>query len=197
MQKVNNNGVAFSIQRATWVRQLMLALMLCVSVGFMTGCDEDDDGVNNNANSQLDGVDRTFLEMSVQSNLFEIESSNLAKTKTTNPQVVAYADSMIQMHTTAQNAIKALAEKRKFSIASELNDKNKSIRDNLNSLSGANFDRAYINAQVTGHQATQADFQTEIDNGKDAELKAFAVQNKPMIDQHLVSALRIKNANNF
>jgi putative membrane protein len=197
MQKVNNNGVAFSIQRAAWMRQLMLALMVCLTLGFTTACDEDDDGVNNNANSQLDGVDRTFLEMAVQSNLFEIESSNLAKTKTSNPQVIAYADNMIKMHTTAQDAIKALAEKRKFSIATELNDKNKSIRNNLNALSGAEFDKAYINAQVTGHQATQADFQTEIDNGKDAELKAFAVQNKPMIDQHLVDALAIKNANNF
>jgi putative membrane protein len=167
MQKVNNNGVTFSIQRATWVRQVMLALMLCVSMGFMTGCKEDEDGPSVE-NANLNPIDREFLEQAVQSNLTEINLGNLAIQRATN-------------RATAQ----------KWTIKDVLNDENETKRTNLNNLTAADFDRGYMRSQVADHQVTSGKFATQIDQGTNAELKAYAQQYKPGIDRHLTEAQAI------
>ncbi len=190
MQKVNNNGVACSIQRAAWVRQLMLALMLCVSVGFVSGCKEDEDGPSVE-NANLNPIDREFLEQAVQSNLTEIELGNLAKARATDPQVKMYAQMMIDEHTAAHADLKNRAANKKWTIKDVLNDENQTKRDNLNNLAAAQFDLAYMKSQVADHQVTAGKFATQIDQGTDPDLKAYAQTYKPGIDKHLVDAQAI------
>jgi len=187
MQKVNNNGAAFSIQRAAWMRQLMLALMLCASLGFVTGCKEDEDGPSVE-NANLNPIDREFLEQAVQSNLTEIALGELARTRATSPDVKAYAEMMIAEHTTAHTDLKNRASAKKWTIRDVLNDENRTKRDNLNNLAAADFDRAYMRSQVADHMVTSGKFATQIDQGTDAELKMYATQYKPNIDKHLVDA---------
>jgi putative membrane protein len=190
MQKVNNNGVACSIQRAAWVRQLMLAFMLCVSVGFVTGCKEDEDGPSVE-NANLNPIDREFLEQAVQSNLTEIELGNLAIQRATNQDVKNYAQMMVTEHTAAHTDLKNRAMAQKWTIRDVLNDENQTKRTNLNNLTAADFDRAYMRSQVADHQVTAGKFATQIDQGTNAELKAYATQYKPGIDQHLIEAQAI------
>lgn len=187
MQKVNNNGAAFSIQRAAWVQQLMLALMLCASLGFVTGCKEDEDGPSVE-NANLNPIDREFLEQAVQSNLTEIQLGELARDRATNPDVKAYAEMMIAEHTTAHTDLRNRATARKWTIKDVLNDENQTKKDNLSKLTAADFDRAYMRSQVADHQVTAGKFATQIDQGTDAELKLYATQYKPNIDKHLVDA---------
>ncbi len=190
MQKVNNNGVAFSIQRAAWVRQLMLALMLCASLGFVTGCKEDEDGPSVE-NANLNPIDREFLEQAVQSNLTEVNLGQLALQRATNPAVKNYAQMMVNEHTAAHTDLKNRATAQKWTIRDVLNDENETKRNNLNNLTGAEFDRAFMRSQVADHQVTAGKFATQIDQGTNAELKGYAQQYKPGIDKHLVEAQTI------
>ncbi len=190
MQKVNNNGVACSIQRATWVRQLMLALMLCASLGFVTGCKEDEDGPSVE-NANLNPIDREFLEQAVQSNLTEVSLGQLALQRATNPTVKNYAQMMVNEHTAAHTDLKNRATAQKWTIRDVLNDENETKRNNLNNLTGAEFDRAYMRGQVADHQVTAGKFATQIDQGTNAELKQYAQQYKLGIDKHLVDAQAI------
>ncbi len=190
MQKVNNNGAAFSIQRAAWVRQLMLALMLCASLGFVTGCKEDEDGPSVE-NANLNPIDREFLEQAVQSNLTEINLGRLALERATNQAVKDYATLMIQHHEAAHADLRSRASAKNWTILDRLNDENQAKRDNLNNLQAAAFDRAYMRSQVADHQVTAGKFATQIDQGTDADLKAYAQQYKPAIDDHLVRAQAI------
>ncbi|MBD0254078.1 MAG: DUF4142 domain-containing protein [Cytophagales bacterium] len=190
MQKVNNNGVAFSIQRAAWARHLMLALIMCLSLGFVTGCKEDEDGPSVE-NANLNPIDREFLEQAVQSNLTEIELGNLALQRATNQAVKTYAQMMIDEHTAAHTDLKNRAAAQKWTIRDVLNDENQTKRTNLNNLPAADFDRAYMRSQVADHQVTSGKFATQIDQGTNAELKAYAQQYKPGIDKHLVEAQAI------
>lgn len=187
MQKLNHNGVAFSIQRAAWVRQLVLALMLCVSVGFVTGCKEDEDGPSVE-NANLNPIDREFLEQAVQSNLTEIELGKLAQARATDPAVKAYAEMMIAEHTAVHADLKNRASSKKWTIKDVLNDENKTKQANLNNVPAAQFDVAYVKSQVADHMVTSGKFATQIDQGTDPELKAFAQTHKPHIDKHLTDA---------
>lgn len=193
----NKNATASFSMKGTWMRQFMLAAMVCLTLAFQTGCDEDDDGVSGVENQNLYAVDRDFVVNAAQSNLSEIEMGKLAVQKATDADVKNFGQMMIDMHTAAQNQLKTLGTNKKISIPDKLNDVKQAQQDQLNALSGAAFDKAYINGQVTGHQVTSGQFQMEIDNGQDPELKAYAVTNKPVVDDHLQRSINLKNTKKY
>ena len=56
------------------------------------------------------------------------------------------------------------------------------------SSTGATFDRGFIEAQVKAHQDAIALFETQVNGGGDAELKAFAQKQLPGLRNHLKQA---------
>jgi putative membrane protein len=64
----------------------------------------------------------------------------------------------------------------------------------LEGLSGADFDKGYINHEVTYHQKViDAIDKTLIPNAKNQELKAFIVQVRPAFVGHLEHAKRVQS----
>ena len=61
-------------------------------------------------------------------------------------------------------------------------------------MSGRAFDSAYMHNQVTDHQTTVANFQTELNQGQDQDVKNYANKNLPHIQIHLQRADSITNA---
>jgi putative membrane protein len=59
---------------------------------------------------------------------------------------------------------------------------------------GAAFDRDYVKGQVEYQKGNAALFRLEIQNGTDPELKEFARQTLPKIEDHLQRALRLAGA---
>ena len=57
--------------------------------------------------------------------------------------------------------------------------------DKLTKLSGAEFDREYMETMVDDHKEDIEKFQTQADKGKDPELKKFASENLPILKKHL------------
>jgi putative membrane protein len=62
----------------------------------------------------------------------------------------------------------------------------------LSKLSGADFDKAYVDAMVDDHEHDVKDFQEQANEGKDADLKAFAAKTLPVIQHHLQMIKEIK-----
>jgi putative membrane protein len=59
---------------------------------------------------------------------------------------------------------------------------------------GAAFDRDYVNGQVEYQKGNAALFQQEIQNGADPDLKEFARQTLPKIEDHLQRVLNLAGA---
>jgi putative membrane protein len=62
----------------------------------------------------------------------------------------------------------------------------------LAKLSGAEFDRAYMDAMVMGHQTVAGKVMTEANSGSDLQLKAFAAKTLPTVQAHLKMAQDIQ-----
>lgn len=60
--------------------------------------------------------------------------------------------------------------------------------ERLGALSGAAFDKAYMDKMVQDHGKTIALFEQQAKGGKDAELKAFAAKTLPTLREHLAAA---------
>ena len=75
----------------------------------------------------------------------------------------------------------------------DLDEEHKAMRAELDKLSGADFDVAYIRGQVAGHQKTAQLFEWEIGSGQDPQLKNFASQVLPVVLRHLQTAMAIQS----
>jgi putative membrane protein len=92
---------------------------------------------------------------------------------------------MVDDHSKANDELQSLAKTKNITLPSDLDSKDKALRDRLSKLSGAAFDRAYMNAMVTDHRKVASEFKRESTAGKDPDVKAFASKTLPTVEEHL------------
>jgi putative membrane protein len=130
----------------------------------------------------------------------EIKEGRVAKSKASNRDVKAFADKMLIDHTRLDKSSMALASKMQVRPesspgseklkASAMQDEQK-----LSSLSGSDFDKAYVEAQIKDHQTVLDTLDRQlIPNAKSAELKAELLRARPVIADHLQHAQQLQAA---
>jgi len=144
--------------------------------------------VSNNTTSAAktpEGGDNDFIMKAAQGGMAEVELGKLAQTKSQNAEVKKFAQMMIEDHSNANTELKALATKKSVTLPTEVNAEQKATADKLKTLSGAEFDKAYVETMVSDHKKTVDLFEKESTGGADADAKAFAAKTLPKIKAHL------------
>src|SRR5689334_13712337 len=90
-------------------------------------------------------------------NASEIAEGQTAVRKAQNADVKRFAQEMVDDHRKLQKAVDSVALAKNITPqappdAAAMEQKTKSLEDSLRALSGAAFDRAFVGAQVTGHE---------------------------------------------
>ncbi len=125
-----------------------------------------------------------FWNKAAEGGMAEVELSKLAATKATNPDVKKFAQKMVTDHTKANGELKTLAGKFNVTLPAELSSTHKSALEKLKGLSGAEFDKAYVDAMVGDHNDAVNLFQSEAEGGATEELKAWAAKTLPTLKEH-------------
>ena len=128
----------------------------------------------------------------------DIENAKLALEKSSNADVKQFAKEMVAAHTQLNQQGSALLSKLNVTptdnpTSTSIKTGGESTRSTLKGLSGADFDKAYVNAEVDLHQAVldQLD-NTLIPSAQNAELKSMLEQARPTISAHLDHAKSLK-----
>jgi putative membrane protein len=136
----------------------------------------------------LDQQDADFAKDAAIGGRFEVDMGKTAESKGQNQAVKDFGKHMVDDHSKANDKLTAVAKDLKLTLPSALDQKHKDTVDRLSKLSGAQFDREYIAEMVKDHQEDASQFQKQISAGKNAQLKSFASDTLPMIQQHLKMA---------
>lgn len=139
----------------------------------------------------MNAQDGQFITAAGSSDQFEIQTSQIALQKSRRADVRAFAQHMIDDHTNTTQQLTQLAASKGASVTQGLDPTQERLLAAVRTAGPGNFDRTYLNGQVTGHTATVAAFNDEINGGQDTDVKAFAQQNLPTIQQHLADARRL------
>jgi putative membrane protein len=130
-----------------------------------------------------------------QSDQYEIDAAEVAVVQSRNQSVRAFAREMIQDHPRAEGGV------RQAALASGLpapppaiSSDQASLLATLQSVRGADFDRAYAHQQVLSHQQALAVEQSYAAAGSDPNLRRAAQSDIPMIQRHLEMAQRMASA---
>lgn len=138
-----------------------------------------------NRSSSLNAIDRQFLAKAAQSDMTEIQTSQLALKRSQNSQVRQFSQEMIQEHTQSSSKLKPLAARKGVTLPKTLGAENQALLTQLTKLSGTQFDQAYMKGQTQAHTKTQAAYQTVLQQGQDSDVKAFANEVLPVVTAHL------------
>ena len=138
--------------------------------------------------------DANFVQVAAQGGMAEVQMGQLAEQTSKSSKVKAYAEQMIKDHTPANEQLKQLATAKGATVPAGLSDEQNKTLTMLQGEKGRKFDHDYAAAQVQGHSDMLSTFQTEASSGTDPDLKSFAAQTVPTIQQHLTDAQKLAAA---
>ena len=120
-----------------------------------------------------------------------MELGKLATEKASSDDVKKFGQRMVDDHGKANDQLKQLASSKGIEIPNALSAKDKATKSRLEKLSGEQFDKAYMNDMVKDHTQDVSEFKKESTSAKDSDVKSFASQTLPTLEEHLKQAQSI------
>ena len=173
---------------------LQTALMIAISLGissFSNGHKAND--AKPVANVQTEAKDAKFLATAAEINLEEIKLGQLAQQKSTMKDVKDLGKLIETDHSKNMEKLTALAKKESVDWPKSLTDKGNDDYEKLSKLSGTSFDKEYCDMMVSGHKGAISEYENEIKETKNSDIKAFATATLPQLRTHLEHATMCKN----
>ena len=142
--------------------------------------------------------DAQIASIVVTANQVDIDAGKLAASKTSNADVKTFAQQMVTDHTGVNKQATELVTRLK--VTPEDNATSQSLKSGgdtnlatLKGLSGAAFDKAYIDHEVAYHQQVlDAVDKVLIPSASNADLKALLVKVRPAFVAHLEHAKHVQ-----
>jgi putative membrane protein len=136
-------------------------------------------------------ADAKFVKEAAEGGLAEVALGQLAVKKGTSNDVKKFGQRMVDDHSKANDELKQLASQKNVDVPQDLNAKDKATKARLEALSGEQFDQQYMEDMVKDHTKDVSDFRRESKSAHDPDIKKFAAQTLPTLEDHLRQAKTI------
>ena len=179
-----------------WPRFISIAVLAGLfSVAQAAGAQANGNVNNAVASGTLNKTDQRLLGDLAQANLDEVAAAQVAQQKSQNDQVKNFAQQMIADHGQALKDVQALAQSKGVTLPTAPDSKQQAMDQQLNALSGAAFDRAYLKrAGVAAHKQAHAMLARAQTRATDPDLKALIAKMQPTVDQHLATVQQLASS---
>ena len=132
--------------------------------------------------------DADFAVNTANAGMTEIKAGQLAESSGTAKDVKEYGAMMVKDHTTAANKLKEIADSKHITLPADLSSDSQQAISALQTKTGTDFDKAFIDMMVSDHKNVIKAFEDEAKNGSDADLRAFAENTLHTLRKHLDEA---------
>lgn len=139
-------------------------------------------------------MDAKFANDAAVAGMAEVAAGKVASQKATNPQVKDFAKMMVMDHTKANEELMAIAKKKNITLPAAPDADHQKMLTDLSAKTGKDFDKAYVDAMVSGHKKVASMLEDASKNCKDSELMGFAAKTLPTVKAHLAKIEAIQKA---
>jgi putative membrane protein len=138
-----------------------------------------------------------FMDKAASSGQFEVAAAKLAETKSSDPAITAFAKRMVNDHTKADGQLRDIAQRKNVNLPTALDPKDQQLLQKLNQASqGRDFDTLYVKDMLKTHKKAVQMFKKAAAHCKDPEVKAYAANTLPTLEDHLRMAESLKHSEN-
>jgi len=141
--------------------------------------------------------DKIFLRKSAEGGLAEVKLGQLAADKGSSDDVKSFGSKMVNDHTQLSTEMKPIADSMGIRLPKDMNKEDKARYEQLASLSGEEFDKAYILAMVQDHRKDWREFHEELMGTNDPTLKAEIEKGEAVIRDHMKMAVKMAKERNI
>jgi putative membrane protein len=140
-------------------------------------------------------ITEDFVKTVAISDMFEVQSGQLAAEKAQNGDVKAFGQEMVDDHSKTSEGLKELIkdEEIKAELPAKLDEEHQAQLDKLKGLSGNQFDKTYVQMQVKAHEKAVSLFEAYAAGGENDDLKDWAEDTLPTLKEHLEEANDLKS----
>ena len=141
--------------------------------------------------TNIENASSSFVVRAAQGGILEVEAGKLAVSKSSNADIKAFAQQMINDHGKANIELEQLAGTR-YPVPKKLDADHQAKLELLMTKSGSEFDQAYSKEMVRDH-VTVIKLFTEAanDNSVNSDLRQFASRTLPTLQQHHVLSTKL------
>ena len=167
-----------------------LLTLLVPALYIVSSCDDPKKANNYNQETTVDQSSLNFINTAIDGSRTEVKLANVATHISQNPRILRFAKMMITDHTKGIEELKILRKKELINQNDALSTEHRKLIDSLSKLSGADFDKTYMQVMVADHEKT-ADLFREETREREASVQALVRKTLPTIEMHLDSAKAI------
>lgn len=141
----------------------------------------------------LSTTDRSFVSKVYMGNQAEIDVARMVESSGARDEVKEYARKLREDHEEANEKLKRIADQSQTDMqASADHKKHEQITNRFRNLSGAKLDREFLSHAVKEHQADIREYQKISENAQHPELKEYASNTLPKLQEHLREAQELQ-----
>jgi putative membrane protein len=144
--------------------------------------------------SMATSQDGLFVVLATEGGMTEIETSKLARDRSTNPEILAFAQRMIDDHRAINRHVEKAADRADVYVPCDLDKGHQAEVDMLEDIPAASFDRLYREIQDKEHREAVMAFSEEAKMGQEPGLMEVAANAQATLDDHqkMVQGLEAK-----
>ena len=189
--------------------QLALAAGLALSVSACAG-DRAPDADHNSAaardgatgtsgTSGLSSGDAEFVQKQLAMGLAEVELGKLAQERGSHPDVKNYGQMMETDHRMAGEELKEIANRanpqrgERREAAKDAHGEHLEMREELSKLSGADFDRKYLEEMIDDHEKGIEALEGKAAHADHPQIREWATRTLPKMRNHLAKAKAVQD----
>ncbi len=135
--------------------------------------------------------DKKFMKNAAQGGMAEVQLGQLAVQNAASADVKAFGQRMVDDHTKANDQLKQVAAGMSYTLPDSISSGDKAEAAKLAKMTGAGFDKAYVDYMVKDHKADVKEFEREAAHGT-GSVKAFASSTLPTLQEHLKMAMDLQ-----
>jgi putative membrane protein len=135
--------------------------------------------------------DKEFVTKAGASGLAEVNLGSLASVRAQDPAIRQFAQRMVADHRRANEELIVLANRHQITLPRTMDEKHQKKFEELGKLNGSDFDHAYMDCMLKGHEEAVDLFEKESKDGKNEALKTWAGNTLPIFKNHLDMARKM------
>ncbi len=135
--------------------------------------------------NHMSATDDQFAKLASEGNSGEVQLAQLAEKKASSQDVKDFARKLESDHRKSEEQLKQWATRNGMSLPTNADPSSQSAHDKLAQLAGSDFDEAFVKQQVQDYQQDIQKFKKESSQGQNPELKAYAADSLPTLQEHL------------
>jgi putative membrane protein len=140
--------------------------------------------------------DRKFILMAAEGSMTELASGRFASGHATDQRLKTYGYEMIKDHEDLLTQIKRIALLKNITLPDTVNKDHQQLLQVLSNKAGNSFDSIYM-AEIISHQKELIHLYDKIKTTIDTTLKSYAVKAIPVITNHLLRLITIRDSINI